>query len=797
MKLKKIKELEIISISNRDVEVVKSTNFSVTFRAFVGVDMAAAIENKVTICNFRLKSGSFLGVNRPVLSSLNSNSALRLNTAKKLGIVKSASNITVQGTIDVTRQIPNDKITKISSGAPVKISKLVSLVDIGEDGSRQLTNENQAPAPDSGAMDFMVSYSIDTLMRSKRDPASEYNSIPFHAPVGKITRGVRSSGEISRLSEKSKKFLNSSVDTSAKPISSKLIDVEDKIVDVPFTFTVIKNSLGRYEIEIDAIAKILPHIMPDGARLQTIKFEVDLKLAYDDFIIPTKAPILNVASVGSSRFLRIKQVDKNATSVRIYRRVFREKLIDSDTDFEQIAEIPARFNDSVQFVDRPNKAGKCVYRAVPFNEKMVSSGEFSSVVVPGMRLIEKKSAPDTTTLFAMETNGQIVVSAYNVPNDVICLRIARKNLSIHEKDFTTPDTIIGSSIVRVTRSEKNISFNDRAARPDTVYEYKVFTTDVRGDEKISQRSCVIRFCGDERLQSNRSIVSQSPKTTLEQEPKVTFQIDAPADPSTLDKIYDILISNGISEQYSNEIRQNRELFSKIIAFEITRFDTVTGLNESFGIVKSGVFEDSSRTRKSSNVSVPVSGRNYIYGYRLLLRSPSTLFDTAEVGRVDIETAKQFTTKLRKFNSPNVLAKGVLVSQVEQIRPVSKIGLGNDPTVRGDNDLIAGRTALMGSTEIKIPNFNTKIQKFVARETSRGNVLRWNIMQGSQEIDHVIIYADYNRKKAPLRALQYCGANDMVYLDDRLVESLNNVRYYIKLVFTDFRQSELFGPAEIK
>jgi hypothetical protein len=59
-----------------------------------------------------------------------------------------------------------------------------------------------------------------------------------------------------------------------------------------------------------------------------------------------------------------------------------------------------------------------------------------------------------------------------------------------------------------------------------------------------------------------------------------------------------------------------------------------------------------------------------------------------------------------------------------------------------------------------------------------------------------VYADYNGKKAPLRALQYCGSDEMMYLDDRLLESLNNVSYYVRLVFTDFRQGELFGPAEI-
>ena len=796
MKSKPKKELEIVSTSDRNIEVIRVAGTSVTFRAFIGVDMAAAMESNVVVCNFRLRSSSFIGANRPKLSSLNSKAVLQVGTSKKLNALKAASNITVQGTIDITKQIPNSRISSIVNGAPVRVTKVVSLVDVGESGASQLKSEATSQPTNAGSIDFTASYSIDALMRSTKDPAAEYNVAPFHAPVGKIARGVRTSGVTSRLDGKAKKFRESFIETSTKPTGSKLVDVQERVVEVPFTFSISKSSLGKYDIEIDVMTKSIPAIATDGVRLQTIKFPIDLRRAYEDFIIPTQAPILNLTNVGSTRFLRIKQVDRNATSIRVYRRIFRDKLRDGDTEFEQIAEIPASQGEQVQFVDRPTQAGKCVYRVVPFNEISKSSGEFSSVVVPGMRMVERKRAPDTTTLLAVESDGRVVVSVYNLPNDVICARIVRKNLTTREREFTTPTSISGNSILRVARNESNLRFDDLPSRPDTSYEYKVITTDTRGDERESQRGCIIRYCGDTKLQSNRSIVTQSPKTTLDQEPKVTFQVNAPADPSTLDKIYDILIANGISGQYSTEIRQNRELFSKIVAFEMTRFDTVTGLNESFGIVKAGVFEDSLTTRKSSNVSTPVSGRNYIYSYRLLIRSPSTLFDSATVERTDLETGKTYSTKLKKFNSPLALGKGVLSSQVEQLRPISKIGIGIDPTVRGDNDLIAGRTALMGTVEVKIPDFTTQVQKLVARTTFRGNSLRWNVFQGNQEIDHIIVYADYNGKKAPLRALQYCGSDEMMYLDDRLLESLNNVSYYVRLVFTDFRQGELFGPAEI-
>jgi len=796
MKLKPRKEIELLSTSDRPVAVIHATDTSITFRAFFNIDAAAAIEYGLNLCEFKVRTPTFTGVGKQQLSSLNSRNALLGNTKRKLNAMKVANSAIAQGKIDITRQIPNDRINNIVTGQPVRKRKVVSLTQVSDDDAVQLKSDPARLDPTvSSAEDFTTSYSVDALMRNMKDPASDYNVSSFHPSVVKISRGVRSSGLLSRLSGKTERFRNSFIENSLKPMATKFEDEQDRVIEIPFTFTAPKSSLGKFEIELDAISKPTSN-SPDGVRLQSIKLNVDLKKSYQDFIIPVQAPNLQVTSVGAARFLRIKQLDSVSTHVRVYRRILSLKAQEDVSAFEQIAEIPARKGEEVQFTDRPPQAGKCIYRVVPVNEIALSSGEFSSIIAPGAKMIERKREVDSLTLHAIEQDGIIVIYAYNVPNDVICLRIVRRNLTTHESAYSIPQTIVDKSTIRVDRNETRTRFEDRASRPDTVYEYKAVMIDAYGDEIISQRSSVVRYCGDARLQAKRSIISQTPTVTVEQEPKVIFQIDAPAEQSTLDKIYSILITNGISEQYAAEIKENRELFSRIVAFEVLRFDPVTGLNESFGTVKPGVFEDSLRTRKSSNVSRLIAGRNYVYTYRLLIRSPSTLFDSASIERIDLETGKSFTTKLRKFNSPGALGKGVLSSNVEQVRPFSKVGLGNDPVTKGSDELIAGRTALVGVTEVHIPDFTTDVQEFSVNETFRGNALRWSVIEGAQEIDHVVVYADYNGKRAPLRSLHYCGSNSMVYMDDKLLASADDVSYYLKLVFTDFKQGKLIGPAEI-
>jgi hypothetical protein len=71
-----------------------------------------------------------------------------------------------------------------------------------------------------------------------------------------------------------------------------------------------------------------------------------------------------------------------------------------------------------------------------------------------------------------------------------------------------------------------------------------------------------------------------------------------------------------------------------------------------------------------------------------------------------------------------------------------------------------------------------------------------VNEGIQEIDHLIIYADYNGRLAPLRSLQHTKSGNMVYLDDRFSASLNEVSYYVRPVFLNFEQGQLVGPAKV-
>ena len=795
MKVKPKAKTQILAISDRMVEVDRVSGNTITFKAYIDMEPAAAIEYGLVTCEFKVFNSTEKKAEKPKLSSIDSSEVFQSSTIRKVSAIRRYTNTIARGNIDVTKQIPNDRISAITRGAASRLKKVINLSADDDDASSQIKSTDSASDQSlKGSGDFIASRCHDLINRKGIDPASIFNEAPFHASIPKVSRGFRSSGIMSKIEPKDLKLRNSFVEDGKKKLNVRFETAEESKVEVPFTFRISKSLLGTYYVEVDAFSRAVAWF--DPKKLQTLKFSVDLRRAYENFIIPTRAPTLQVTNVGSSKFIRAKQVDRNSTSLKIFRRSYSEKNDSKLSHFAEVATITARFGEEIQFVDRPDTSGKCLYRVVPFNELLLSSGEFSSAIVPGIKSKEKKSQRDSTAMLAVEKDDHVTISAFNIPDDIVSARLIRRNLVLNETRFSSPSSVFGGPIKGLNRSDRNLTFDDFITRPESILEYKLVLIDSYGEERESVRSALVYFVGDSKIQEGRTIQVQAPKVVDDQEFKVTFQIEAPTEKSALDRIYSILIDQGLSDQYVDEIKQNRELFGKIVAFEMLRFDTVTGVNESFGVIKEGTFEDSRTTRHSRNVSKIVPGRKYIYNYRLLIRAPGTLFDSANVERLDLETGKYFKTGLKKFNAPRVLIRGTLASNVSQQRTFSKTGLKSDPARGSVEELIAGRSSLTGMFEITAPEISTSIEKVSVEETSRGNVVRWYVNEGIQEIDHLIIYADYNGRLAPLRSLQYTKSGNMVYLDDRLSASLNEVSYYLRPVFLNFEQGQLVGPAKV-
>ena len=788
MRVKPKQKIQALKSSDRQVEVSRIVGDMIMFKVFFEADPIELIDSKINFCEFKVYDERKNLINKVKTKALSSSSALHKATPRKTAAKDSSDQVVVRGTIDVTKSIPNDRITLIAAGEPARRRKKLTFTQESDVGALRLISSEAIEQNTKDSVDLKSSHKA-TLNRKLRDPAAEVNIADFHAPAINAARGIRTTSDKSKLDPKQLATRNAMVKSSTSTRGSILEDEELSTIEIELPIRMRKSQARKLTVEITARA---PSVVGQfGRPLQTIKSVIDFRRAYENHIIPTMAPQLQFTSVGTQRLMRIKQVDKNGSSIAVFRKNTQSPTGPGGREYKKIASISLKFGQETQIFDRPGQLGKSIYRVVPYNELSITSGEFSSAVAPGSHVVRQREEPDEVTLLAYETGGGIQVSIFNVPNDVVAVRLLRRNITINESTFSIPSTVKGGPQRSFEKLTSDIKMIDRPSRVDSAYEYKAILINSRGEEKESLRSCFIHFSGNSQDQEGYTFSTSAPKVS---NGSVTFQVDAPTNQASLDLVYNLLSSQGLESQYASEIANNKQLLSKLVALEMLRFDTVTGLNESFGIIQTGIFNDNSSSQRAVNVSPLTQGRRYIYQYRLLIRSPGTIFNNSKIQSVDLETGKSYTTDQKKFNSPKTLKAGTLASNARQVQAVTKGGLKFDAASSSAAEMIAGRTALTGQFEVTVPFSDTSLSNPTVESTTRGNVIRWDINQGMQKIDHVIVYADYNGKLAPLRSLHFHGNTKMLYLDDRLKASVDEVKYYLQIVFDDFTHGQQVGPA---
>lgn len=789
MRVKPKQKIQALKISSRSAEVSNLTGSLVTFKIFFEADPMELIDSKVNFCEFKVYEKQKNLSSKVRVKALSSVAALHGATARKSAAKESSEQVIAQGIIDLTKSIPNDRIAAILGGEPARKRKKVTFTDDNDVDALQIINSEVIAPVARDSVDVKSSYRT-TFSRMSRDPAAETNNANFHSPAVNAVRGVRTTSDKSKINPKQESLRSALTSKTTTTKRTILEDEELSTIEIDFPIRLRKSQIKEYTVEI--IARAPASAGQLGRALQTISTTVDFRRTYENHIIPTVAPSLQFTSVGTQRLMRIKQMDRNGTSVSIFRKNTQSISEQGGRQYKRIANIPLKFGQETQMFDKPGQLGKSIYRVVPYNELSITSGEFSSAVAPGSYATKQRQELDEVTLLAYETGGGVQVSVFNIPNEVVSIRLLRRNVTTHERIFSISDTVQGGPARSFQRLSSELKIFDKPTRVDAVYEYKVALISMYGDEKESLKSCTIHFSGNAQDQEGYAFTTNAPQTTNS---SVTFQVDAPTSQASLDLIYNLLGAQGLDAQYADEISRNKQLLSKLTALEMLRFDTITGLNESFGAVETGIFKDDVTSQKSANISPLVPGRRYIYQFRLLIRSPNTIFSDTTISKIDLETGKSFVTNQKKFNSPNVLKKGTLSSNARQVRSITKDGLKFDAAASSNAEMIAGRTALTGQFSIIMPFSDTNLSNVTVETTARGNVVRWNIIEGIQKIDHIVIYAEYNGKLAPLRALHFHGSTKMMYLDDRLKASPDEVKYYVQLVFDDFSQGQRIGPAE--
>ena len=787
MRLKSKTQIQVMRRSLTLPEAVGSKGSNIVFRVYIDVDAESAIKNNVLFLQYRVVPDDTAKVLTPKLSA-NKSMAIYQIPSLRAERLKLNENLAVDaGSVDITKYFPNDRIREIRAGSPFQITRSVRASDTKNSINPLLlkSNATKAVTPKSGAISKVYKTMAE---QKKKDPAHEINARPSHAPLSKTLSGFRATGNYGNadLNFESARLEMQKVGSTIS--SFEKVNESVRFITVPIDIEILENKVKRYSVVINALKS--------GIIIQRLNQIIDFSSALSDATVLSIAPKISVVDNGKGRKIGIKQVDPRATRIKIYKKMLNKDSAVDDA-YELVSDLGATSGEAFNIPDSKLSLRQGIYRAVSYDSLGRTVGEFSSAVIGKSRISKQKNVEDPVTVFAYETSSGMQVNVYNIPYSVISVRLLRKNLTTHENKFSDPLISENRGQLSVSNEKTTASFLDRRLRPDSVFEYKVSLTDTRGNVYESQRSAISYFVGSKSADESSSLTNNGYDVKIEGSGyTVSFQVDTSTAKTTINQVYDILAMTGLDAQYLDEIKSNRELLNKITAFEIVRFDCMTGHVENFGVVTTGVFEDSSKTRKINNVSEIMPGRKYVYFSRLLVRSPGSIFSQTNVQRVDIETGKSYVTNLKKYNSPKTLRKGVLSSTVVQKRAVSSTGLASDPSSSTSDEMIAGMTSTAIAIIVDIPRKDAEVKSAFVRSTKRGNEISWNILSNDREIDHIIVHADYGGRLAPLRAVHFDGNQSMKFIDNFLSSEKTPVQYYVQIVYTNYDIGPMFGPAKV-
>ena len=242
MRVKPKQIVQVLSISERQPEVVRILDDIVTFKAFFNLDVQPALESGLVVCDYKILTDKKIETKKLKVSSLESRFAISTASKRKSISISKSNNTVVTGKIDITQHISNDKIMSISKGAPAKSHKIIKLVNNTESNASSIRPIKSSLFDDAEKNDNLVlSYNADLLHRQGKDPAEKINSSPFHAPISSAIRGFSTTAGAPSLNGKAVQFRKSFVQNGKTSIKTMLENDDLKTLEIPFKFNLKKK----------------------------------------------------------------------------------------------------------------------------------------------------------------------------------------------------------------------------------------------------------------------------------------------------------------------------------------------------------------------------------------------------------------------------------------------------------------------------------------------------------------------------------------------------------------------------
>jgi len=455
---------------------------------------------------------------------------------------------------------------------------------------------------------------------------------------------------------------------------------------------------------------------------------------------------------------------------------------------------------TIKIVDRINNSSTIVYRFIAVGPGGAVGAEFTNVIIPGTGLgINRRRKSIVSAAIDVVPEGDAArIRLTNIVRGPVSLALQRRNRTTHESDFS----FVGQprSVV-LLNSDDDIEFLDNGVKPDNIYEYRCLIYFECGSEELSSANFLYEHPGQdddgvdiitsdplvEKIAiSNNS--SNSKANVLQTGFNVRFSIRSELDETGLEQVKKILQRQGISGLFAQELLEDKQELSRLVAHAVRRFNTATGELEDYGVISGRDFSDiiDGKTRAVRPLR---PGITYRYMISTLIRSAETMFKSSVKTKISPTrltgtsahpsnlTTQQYALRPSKFLHPLTLKTGTLTTAASR------------NTKHAREEFMYGNIGNTSVVEITIPAENTDIIRTrVQRADKVTNIITWDVIGDTARVDYFMITLNHlgtEQVIGQVHALSDATTFEFIHeLDD---VDVGNAQYTITAMLTTFER----------
>lgn len=773
---------------------------SLTFQFKYSVSQRDAVKSnaltvKVSVLSRTIKAPSVLS---SPLGNIDARSLVR-NVVSQVADAKSAAQkqltyVVASRNSDVTSAISNTAITQLTRGGTKNNIQQMSQPRLTLQPASALKQANVTKP----ILTFAASQSPISSSASTTDAKSLMNTmvnVQGQDPSTVLSQATRSTSAVSSVGGsakviKAQEFASSVTsqlhdfyvfhpsapmipETTDDVVDSEVIhvltneasDTADLSLDIVIPGTLL-SSMGastQFQVKFDMIEGV------SGVTIDTVSKPLDVAKHLQFYNTPRVAPIVSVAksAISSRCNLEIKQLDKAASGVNVYKKVFWSSVpgVDDYTLIGSYGVTSSQQSLLVQ-VDKP-VSSVAIYRVVPVGPHGTLGSEYTNVVVkPTASRVMVKSV----ALVASLVSNGVQVEVRKIPTSVVALSFMRRNVTQNQVDYET----IGDDVAFIddaTRRLDHVSYVDSTVAINNVYEYVVKLCYDTGDAAAAGYA-MLEVTSHDVAAASTAISALV--VTHGTNPDVSFSIATSIINTSADVVKTLLQRQDLYDQFKDDITKEREFLTSLIAHNVQRVNVSTGQREDFGTIPTSDFSDSS-LRQNKSVTPLQYGNHYRYEVQPLLRAPETMFQTLTKTVTDQSTRKPYTFSPAKFMHPITLTKGIISSQTGLKQLYSKQAM---------------EWGALGAPQVVEVSFDEAPARIVDAAVSRfndaTNTLTWKVQGELTRIDHFIVAMQVNSVRTLIgKAHGIVNGNTVQYLHDLTSSDIGQLSYVITPIFDDY------------